>query len=95
MFFLLFCTRYFGEQKMTTYTLLYTLLAAAVLYYLCPLRLRWMLLLALSYLLYAQNGRQALAFILLTTLSTWAGALLIGRIGVRGKSCMQAGLPAA
>ena len=79
---------------MTTYTLLYTLLAAAVLYYLCPLRLRWMLLLALSYLLYAQNGRQALAFILLTTLSTWAGALLIGRIGVRGKSCMQAGLPA-
>ena len=67
---------------MTTYTLLYTLLAAAVLYYLCPLRLRWMLLLALSYILYAQNGRQALAFILLTTLSTWAGALLIGRIGV-------------
>ena len=75
---------------MTTYTLLYTLLAAAVLYYLCPLRLRWMLLLALSYALYAQNGRQALAFILLTTLSTWAGALLIGRIGARGKALLQA-----
>ena len=79
---------------MTTYTLLYTLLAAAVLYYLCPLRLRWMLLLALSYILYAQNGRQALAFILLTTLSTWAGALLIGRIGAKGKSGIRAGLPA-
>ena len=75
---------------MTTYSLLYTLLAAAVLYYICPLRLRWMLLLALSYVLYAQNGRQAIAFILLTTLSTWAGALLIGRIGAKGKAILQA-----
>ena len=55
---------------MSTYTLLYTLLAAAVLYYICPLRLRGVFLLIFSYVLYAQNGKQALAFILLTTLST-------------------------
>ena len=75
---------------MSTYTLLYTLLAAAVLYYICPLRLRGVFLLIFSYVLYAQNGKQALAFILLTTLSTWAGALLIGRIGARGKALLQA-----
>ena len=73
---------------MSTYTLLYTLLAAAVLYYICPLRLRGVFLLIFSYVLYAQNGKQALAFILLTTLSTWAGALLIGRIGARGKALL-------
>ncbi|MDO5377115.1 MAG: MBOAT family O-acyltransferase [Clostridia bacterium] len=61
-------------------------LAGAGLYYICPARARWLLLLALSYAFYAYHGLSALPFLLLTTLSTWAGALLIGRIGAKSKS---------
>jgi len=75
---------------MSIYALIYTLLAAAVLYYVCPLRIRWVFLLAFSYALYAQNGRQAVAFILLTTLSTWASGLVIGALGERSKAQLRA-----
>ncbi len=75
---------------MSTYTIIYQLFAAAALYYLCPLRFRWLALLIFSYALYALGGRQALAFILLTTLSTWAGALVIARIGQKAKHRAQA-----
>ena len=61
-------------------------LAGAGLYYLCPLKARWVLLLALSYAFYAYHGITALPFLLLTTLSTWAGALFIGRLGERTKA---------
>ena len=75
---------------MSTYTIIYQIFGAAVLYYLCPARLRWLVLLAFSYALFAGGGRQALAFILLTTLTTWAGALLIGRIAARSKDKLKA-----
>ena len=65
-------------------------LAGAGLYYVCPLRLRWLLLLALSYAFYAYHGLTAVPFILMTTLITWAGALVIGRIGEQSKAELKA-----
>ena len=62
----------------------------AALYYLCPARFKWMLLLAASMAYYAYCGANALPFILLTTLSTWAGARLIGRIGSQNRAALKA-----
>jgi len=68
---------------------LFTLIAFSCLcagaYYLCPMRFRWMLLLIASYAFYAYHGAGAVPFIVLTTLSTWAGALLIARIADKSK----------
>ena len=73
---------------------LFTLIAFAFLcagaYYICPDRFKWMLLLLVSYIYYAYCGAGALPFMLLTTLSTWGGALLIGRIGERSKAELKA-----
>ncbi len=73
---------------------LFTLVAFALLcagaYYLCPDRFKWMLLLLVSYIYYAYCGVNALPFMLLTTLSTWSGALIIGRIGERSKAELKA-----
>ena len=65
-------------------------LACAAAYYGCPLRLRWVLLLLFSYGYYALCGARALPFLLLTTASTWAGALAIGRIAERSKADLRA-----
>ncbi|MBQ4263979.1 MAG: MBOAT family protein [Clostridia bacterium] len=75
---------------MTTYTIIYLILAAAALYYIFPARIRWILLLAFSYAIFASGGKQALLFLLMTTMSTWAGALLIGRIGEKSKAYLKA-----
>ena len=73
---------------------LFTLIAFAFLcagaYYVCPDRFKWMLLLLVSYIYYAYCGVNALPFMLLTTLSTWAGALLIGHIGEKSKAELKA-----
>ena len=71
---------------MSLYTLIAFALLCAGLYYVCPLRLRWLLLLLVSYAFYAYHGLSALPFLLLTTLSTWAGALIIGRLSASGKA---------
>ncbi|MBP3428186.1 MAG: MBOAT family protein [Clostridia bacterium] len=65
-------------------------LGCAALYYVCPLRFRWLILLAASYGFYAYHGLTALPFILITTLTTWAGALHIARIGENGKAEIKA-----
>lgn len=70
---------------MTTYTILYHILGAAALYYLCPLSFRPAVLLIYSMALYASGGKQALFFILITILSTYTAARMIGRIAVQGK----------
>ena len=73
---------------------LFTLIAFACLcagaYYLCPDRFKWLLLLLVSYIYYAYCGASALPFMLLTTLSTWGGALLIGSIGEKSKAELKA-----
>ncbi len=74
---------------MSLFTLIFFACLCAGLYYLCPLRLRWVLLLLVSYAYYAYCGASALPFILITTLSTWAGALVIGRIGAQGKAYIK------
>ena len=65
-------------------------LFCAGLYYVCPLRFRWIFLLLISYAYYAYCGMSALPFMLLTTLSTWSGALVIARIGEKNKAELKA-----
>ena len=59
---------------MSLSVLLAVAFVGAALYYVCPLRFRWVLLLLLSYGFYLTCGVSALPFILITTLTTWAGA---------------------
>ena len=76
---------------MALYMLIAVSLLCAGAYYICPRRLRWLLLLAASYGFYAVSGARALAFSLLPPLSTWAGALLIGRTGERSRAALKSG----
>jgi len=76
---------------MTLELLILSGLALTAAYYLCPMKGRWMLLLAASCAFYAYCGAGALPYIALTTLSTWAGAILIGRIAERCKAAVKAG----
>ena len=75
---------------MSLFTLIAFAFLCAALYYLCPDRFKWMLLLLVSYAYYAYCGMNALPFILLTTLSTWAGALKIGSIAEKSKAELKA-----
>ena len=74
---------------MSLSVLLAVAFVGAALYYVCPLRFRWVLMLLLSYGFYLTCGVSALPFILITTLTTWAGALKIGRIGESGKAYLH------
>ena len=58
---------------MSLYALIGYGFACAAVYYLCPGRIRWLVLLAASYGFYAAQSITALPYILLTTLSTWGG----------------------
>ena len=64
--------------------------ACAGVYRICPRRFRWIILLLCSYGFYAARGLAGLPFILLTTLSTWLGALGIGRMGEGLRARLQA-----
>ena len=75
---------------MSLFALIAFAFLCAAAYYLCPDRLKWVLLLLASYAYYAYCGANALPFILLTTLSTWAGALKIGLIGEKSKAELKA-----
>lgn len=74
---------------MSLFTLIAFAFLCAALYYICPLRLRWILLLLVSYGYYVYCGLSALPYILTTTLSTWTGALLIGRVGEQSKTYLR------
>lgn len=64
--------------------------ACSVVYYLLPGRIRWAALLLFSYGFYAARGLSGLPFILITTLSTWLGALLIARTADKSKAQLKA-----
>ena len=66
---------------MSPFALAASAIPLCLLYYLCPGRFRWMLLLAASLLLYAQGGLQPLAFLVGTAMVVWGAALAIERIG--------------
>ena len=55
-------------------------IAGAGLCRLCPRRLRYVVLLVISFGFYAARALTGLPFLLLTMLTTWAAALRIGRI---------------
>ena len=65
--------------------------AASVVYHLFPRRFRWVILLLFSYGFYASRALSGIPFLVTTTLSTWLGALFIGRVGQRVRDCIQAG----
>jgi len=71
---------------MSTYDIIYRILAAAALYYVCPFKLRWIVLLVFSFALYAMGGKQAVLFILLTILSTYMAARMLETMNVRMKT---------
>ena len=75
---------------MSLFTLIAFAFLCALAYYLCPNRFKWMLLLLVSYVYYAYCGVRALPFMVLTTLSTWGGALAIGAIGEKHKAELKA-----
>lgn len=75
---------------MSLFALILFGMLCAGLYYVCPLRLRWLFLLAVNYAYYAYCGLSAVPFMLLTTLTTWAGALLIARIAEKSKAELKA-----
>lgn len=64
--------------------------ASTAVYYLVPKRFRWVVLLLASYGFYASRAFASLPFILTTTLTTWLGALMIGRIAERSKARLKA-----
>ena len=72
---------------MSLTVLLAVAFVGAALYYVCPLRLRWVLLLLLSYGFYLTCGLSALPFIALTTLTTWAGSVFSHPLGQKVSTC--------
>ena len=64
-------------------------IALSLVYYLCPNRFRWMLLLAASLLYYAYCGIRAVPFLLITAGSTWFGARMIYGMGEKQKAWLK------
>lgn len=75
---------------MSLFTLAAYGFACTAAYYLCPKRFRWVVLLLASYGFYASRALASLPFILTTTLTTWLGALAIGRIAQKTKARLKA-----
>lgn len=74
---------------MSLFTLVFFSFLCAGFYYLCPLRFRPAVLLLVSYAFYAYHGLNALPFILVTTASTYLGALAISRLGESSRAYLR------
>ncbi len=59
------------------------------IYHICPRRFRWVILLVASYGFYASRSLSGLPFLLLTTCTTWLGALVIARIASATEATLQ------
>lgn len=55
-------------------------LATALLYFLCPKKIQWIVLLVANYVFYLFSGPKYIVYILFTTLTTYAGGMLLGRM---------------
>lgn len=64
----------------TDYIFIPFLLLSLGLYYICPLRFRYILLLGISIFFYATHGIEYLPFIIFTILTAWGSALIIQKI---------------
>lgn len=65
-------------MQFTSFSFLACLAALLIVYYLIPKKTQWILLLAASYGFYIVSGIEYLAFILFTTLTTYAAGLVMG-----------------
>lgn len=65
------------------------LAASIVVYYCVPAKHRWIVLLIASYVFYCWNGIAPIAYMLLTTLTTWAGALFLDKLRKSGKQATK------
>ncbi len=70
------------------------LAASVLLYYIVPRRLRWVALLAASYVFYLSGGLKTVGFLLLATLSTWGAGLLLHRQNLLRRDADKAALAA-
>jgi D-alanyl-lipoteichoic acid acyltransferase DltB (MBOAT superfamily) len=59
---------------------------ALILYYLSPKKYQWVILLAASYCFYAAGGLGTLAYLLFTTLTTYAAALILDTLSARRRA---------
>ena len=60
------------------------------IYYLAPKKLQWHILLAASLMFYALLGRKRIVFILLSSISTWAAANMLGKMLFHEKQALTA-----
>ena len=67
----------------TSYEFLAFLAAVFVLYYVLPKRTQWIVLLVSSYVFYALAGVEYLAFIAVTTITSFACARAMGAVSER------------
>lgn len=74
----------------TSYEFLIFLFALILLYYLIPKKYQWMLLLAASYVFYGAGGPKSLLFVIITTVSTYAVTLGIGRMAEEQEAYIKA-----
>jgi len=74
----------------TSYGFIAFLAVLFLVYYLFPRKYQWCLLLAASYIFYAFAGLDSLVFILVTTLSSYAVALIMGRMRRRENEYIEA-----
>ena len=51
-----------------------------VIYYLCPKRVQWVVLLGLSLVFYCWGGMTQLAYVLFTAVTIWGGARILERM---------------
>ena len=62
-----------------TLTFIGFFVAVLVLYYLVPKRFQWVFLLMSSYFFYLYAGPKFVIFMLITTVTSWYGALMIDK----------------
>lgn len=67
-------------MSFTSLSFLFFVAAVCVVYYLFPKRYQWVILLGASYLFYALQGRRCMVFLLVTTVTVYLTAAVVGRM---------------
>lgn len=70
-------------------TFLLFLVISVTVYYSFPAKHRWIVLLCASYVFYCWNGILPVAYMLLTTMTIWGGALLLDRLRQSGRQAAK------
>ena len=64
-------------------------IASLALYYLMPLKIRWIALLIMSYAFYLIGGGATIVYLLFTTLTTYFVGIIIDRLNIRIKKIKE------